>query len=103
MAFLDLRPLISTEPFVRLIRETIALEDLRNSTIALRISTTDWNMGTSQVFENRHMTPEIGHDIIRASASIPGVFPFVYTGNTAYVDGSVAMDLPLMPALNADI
>ena len=101
LQFVDLSALISIEPFKRTLQETISLEDLRRSGRELRIVATNFDTGEVKTFENRDMTDEYGHDIIRASAAIPGIFPPVRLAGDLYVDGGVIMNTPLSCAIAA--
>lgn len=101
LQFVDLGALISVEPFKRTLRETVALEDIRRSDRELRIVATNFDTGEVRTFENRDMSDEYGHEIIRASAAVPGIFPPVELAGDLYVDGGVVMNTPLSCAIAA--
>lgn len=99
LELVDLSAVISTEPLAKLIQRTIKLEQIRSSLIRLVVATTNWKTGDLRLFENQEMTDDSGHEIIRASASLPGIFPSVEIQNEPYVDGGVVMNTPLKPAI----
>ncbi len=98
---LDISTIASTEPYAHLVRKTVDLAAIRASRIELRIAATNWNTGDLEIFKNDDMTDEKGHDIVVASGSIPGVFPPVQMGDSLYVDGGIASNTPLSPAIKA--
>lgn len=97
----DLSALISTEPMADLIRGQIDLARLRSSSLDFRCVATDWTHGKPCMFTKDEMTDEEGHDILRASAAIPAIFPEVVIGGIHYVDGGILMNTPLEPAIDA--
>lgn len=97
----DLAALISTTPFDELIRSQIDLPRLRGSKLDFRCIATDWTHMKPTVFTKDEMTDEQGHDIVRASAAIPAIFPEVVIGGIHYVDGGILMNTPLHPAIDA--
>ncbi len=101
LEFVDLSAFISAEPLFRLIPEIVSLEAIRRSSIALRIVAANWETGEVKVFTNKDMTDDVGHQIILASAAIPGFFPPQYIGGFPYVDGGVVMNTPLNCAIEA--
>lgn len=97
----DLAAFISTQPFDELIRDQIDLPRLRGSELDFRCVATDWTHMKPTVFTKDEMTDQQGHAIIRASASIPAIFPEVVIGGIHYVDGGILMNTPLDPAIDA--
>jgi NTE family protein len=97
----DISSFISNAPMSNLFRATIELEDIRSSDRKLRIVATNWDEGTVKVFENRDMIDESGYEIIKASASIPGIFRPQSIAGQQYVDGGVLMNTPLKCAIAA--
>jgi predicted acylesterase/phospholipase RssA len=97
----DLSSIISTEPFANTVRRTISLEQVRSSATKLLIATTNWKSGELRIFQNADMTDDVGHDIIRASAALPGLFDSVDIQGEPYVDGGVVLNTPLKPAIDA--
>ena len=101
LELIDVSAFISTEPIQRLVNTSINLEAIGRSEKILRVVATNWDQGTVRVFENSDMTPDVGHDILRGSAAIPGVFRPVRIGEDRYVDGGVLMNTPLKCAIQA--
>jgi NTE family protein len=98
---LDISTIASTAPYVGLVQQAVDIGAVRANRTALRISATNWNTGSLEVFKNEDMTDETGHSIVLASGSIPGVFPPVKIGDQLYVDGGISSNTPLSPAVNA--
>lgn len=113
----DLGDLLSTAPMERLIAETIdarALQHPRAGT--LKIATTHWDLGRTVIFcnrpeeiskqspltnfEQRMLDEQNTNLVIRASASVPGLFPPVRLYGENFVDGGLLLNAPLYPALN---
>ena len=101
LQLVDISTLFSREPFERLVKETISLEEIRRSNKVLRIAATNWKTGDLRVFGNKDMTDEIGHKTILASSAVPGIFSSVEISGDPYVDGGVVMNTPLKPAIDA--
>jgi NTE family protein len=101
LEFIDLSAWVSSEPLERLVREIISLEAIRRSPLELRIVAANWETGEVSVFKNEDLTDELGHQIILASAAMPGFFPPQSVGGYPYVDGGVVMNTPLRPAIQA--
>lgn len=97
----DLTQFIDVEPLRELIKHTVSMSALRQSDKILRIAATDWNSGIIRYFENEDMTDAHGHEIIMASAAIPGVFPPVEIAGEIYVDGGLVQNTPLRIAIDA--
>jgi len=97
MELVDLASLISVEPLRSTIAREISCERIRSSPKQLRIIATDWEHGVYRVFAGAEVT----HEVVVASAAIPGVFPPVKFQNSTYVDGGVTMNTPLKPAIEA--
>jgi len=96
---IDLTALVSTAPFLELLRRIVPFERLRLSPRALRIAATNWETGELRIFTNQHLGYELGPRIIAASSAIPGLFPPVTVGADTYVDGGLLMNTPLVPAI----
>lgn len=99
----DFSALISSAPWDATIRRTINFPSIRRTgeTRALQIFATNWTTGSVRSFGNRDMTDNLGPLCIRASSAIPGIFPPVAVGAEPFVDGSVLLNTPLRPALDA--
>jgi NTE family protein len=94
----NLGALFSEEPFQRLLAETLDLFRLRASPNALDVAVSDWENGQAAVFGKTDVI-RLGTDAIRASASIPGIFPPVRLEGILYVDGGLLMNTPIKPAI----
>jgi len=90
---------ISRDPFRRLVEEVIDYAAVRYSEKTLKVSTTDWETGQVREFVNDDFTDRLGPRIIMASSAIPGFFTPQEVGAHPYVDGSVLMNTPLLPAI----
>ena len=99
--FLNISSFVAVEPWERTIRETIDYKKIRNSDKKLRIAATNWALGEVREFRNRDMTDKLGPAAIRASSSVPGIYPPAQVGAQSYVDGAVLMNTPLSPAIRA--
>ena len=101
LELIDVSAFISTEPIRKLLNTQIDLEAIGRSQKILRVVATNWDEGTVRVFQNRDMTPDVGYDILRGSAAIPGIFHPTRIGSDRYVDGGVLMNTPLKCAIQA--
>ncbi len=97
----NLGSFISSEPLLKLIQRTIRFEKIRRSKTALKIMATNWTKGGLDEFSNADLTDEIGPQIIKASAAMPGFFPPVKIGDDIYVDAAVLGYTKLAPAIDA--
>ena len=88
-------------PTSALIRDNIALENIRNSNKKLRITAADWTKGTTKTFENRDFSDTAGHQMILGAMAIPGVIPRQRVDLEELVDGTMLMEHPLQPAIGA--
>lgn len=98
---IDIGSIVSVEPFLALIQETVDLEAIRTSTWSLTVATSHWNSGLLRFFSNADFVAPLGHRAILASAAIPGLFPRVDIEGEPYVDGGVAANAPIQPAMTA--
>jgi predicted acylesterase/phospholipase RssA len=109
---IDLSTFVATDKLGRLIRERIALPEVRrNQDQALVVAATNWEQGDVKLFGNLEPIGELagicplddktGHLAILASTAIPGVFPPIEINHTKYVDGGLLLNTPLGPALRA--
>lgn len=98
---LNFSSFVSTEPFQKLIQETIRFEDVRRAETILKIVATNWETGEARVFGKDQLTDETGHLAIMASAALPGFFPPVTIDEHLYCDGGVVMNTPTLPAIQA--
>lgn len=81
-------------PLHRFLFEQTAYATFADLDIDLRITATDLQSGTLKVF-SRAQTPHMHvADAVRASTSIPFVYPPMDINGRAYVDGGVTRDIP---------
>ena len=102
----DMSAVFAVNPFHQLVKKTLNLPAIRGSKKTLRIAATKWDSDDdlrriTRIFRNADLTDEMGHKVVLASAAIPGVFPAVRLDEHYYVDGGVAMNTPLEPAIAA--
>ena len=62
-------------PMSSLIRNHIALDNIRSSNKKLCITAANWKRGNTRTFENRDFTDEAGYQVITAAMAIPGAVP----------------------------
>jgi predicted acylesterase/phospholipase RssA len=98
---IDFSAVITNEPSTRLVRASIDPARIRESSIELRIASTNWDTGVVRVFENADLSDDCAVNIVLSSTAIPGLFPPVLIDGDSYVDGGVIMNTPLLPALRA--
>jgi NTE family protein len=101
LGLIDISALISVEPFDELLKRTIDPERIRASSIHLCVVATNWQSGEAKPFYNGNFTDAEGRDVVKASASFPGIFPATQIGDVTYVDGGVVMNTPISYALDA--
>ncbi|MEM7351499.1 MAG: patatin-like phospholipase family protein [Acidobacteriota bacterium] len=99
--FFNLSTFVASEPWEKTIRESIDFKKVRESKKKLSIAATNWAFGEVREFTNGDMTDKLGPAAIRASSSVPGVYPPATVGAQTYVDGAVLMNTPLRPAIKA--
>ena len=99
--FFNLASFVASEPWEKTIRESIDFKKIRESKRKLSIAATNWAFGEVREFRNGDMTDKLGPAAIRASSSVPGVYPPATVGAQTYVDGAVLMNTPLKPAIRA--
>ncbi|MEM7351498.1 MAG: patatin-like phospholipase family protein [Acidobacteriota bacterium] len=98
--FFNLSTFVAAEPWEKTIQETIDFKKIRQSNKKLSIAATNWAFGEVREFNNGDMTDKLGPAAIRASSSVPGVYPAATVGAQTYVDGAVLMNTPLKPAIS---
>lgn len=101
LQLIDFSSLISSAPLTQTLGDFISLAHIRRSHRKLRVVATNWDTGEVKVFQNSDMTDDLGHQIIRGSAALPGVFPPSNVANEFYVDGGLVMNTPLNCAIQA--
>jgi predicted acylesterase/phospholipase RssA len=97
----DLSQFISSGPIRDRMPTLMSLEGIRHSERVLRVVATNWTTGELHVFGNSDMTDDAGPVILSGASAIPGVFQPHSLGGEPYVDGSLLVDTPLMPAITA--
>jgi predicted acylesterase/phospholipase RssA len=97
----DVGTLVSGQPLNRLILSVLSLEEIRRSSVQLRIAATNWRTGAVRLFDNTQMTPEIGHLAVQAAISVPGLLHAVPIEGEPYCDAAIVMNTPLKPAIDA--
>ena len=93
--------LVSIEPLQSTVASIVNLEGVRRSQRFLVVAATHWDNGRLALFTNKDLTDAFGHQILMASAAIPGIFPPARVGGHVFVDGGVIMNTPLLPAIRA--
>jgi NTE family protein len=97
----DISVFLNIEPFQRLVEDTIKPDAIRGSGKVLSVTATGWLMGDPQEFDFPRMTDKESWAAIRASAAIPALFPPVKLFDEVFIDGGVALNTPLGPAVDA--
>jgi predicted acylesterase/phospholipase RssA len=97
----DVGTLVSGQPLNQLLLSVVRLEEIRQSSIQLRIAASNWRTGAIRLFDNAQMTPEIGHLAIQAAISVPGLLHAVEVEGDPYCDAAIVMNTPLKPAIDA--
>jgi NTE family protein len=98
---IDISTFITPDPSEHLVRASLVPSRIRQSTVDLCVTATQWQNGTLRVFTNRDFTDDRAVDIVRASGAIPGFFPSVTIDGQPYVDGGIVLNTPLKPAIDA--
>ena len=80
----------------RLIEAHLNYERIEDAKIGLRIVATDFETGHAKAFHSGHVV-----DAILASTALPGLFPPVEVEGRIYVDGGIADNVPISPAVGA--
>ena len=88
-------PLFDTTPLRELLSEKLDFAALRTSEIELIVPAVRILDAAVKYFEGR----SIGVEHIMASSAIPVVFPWQEIGGEAYWDGGLAVNTPLLPAI----
>src|SRR5215469_3648463 len=101
MALVNIGDFVDTSPYYALLRNLIDEQKVRESSLHLVITTTDWAAGRVRYFYNADFHDGLGIHSIMASTAIPGIFPPVRIGRDIYVDGGVVENTPLNSAIRA--
>ena len=86
----------SAGALARWLRGTTALRRLEDGVLPLTVVATDLETGEEVLLDNGPAIPAL-----LASSAMPGIFPPVRIGHRWMVDGSVASDTPVGPAVRA--
>ena len=88
--------LFSSSALTKWVRSTAALRRLEDGVLPLTVVATDLESGEEVLMESGPAVPALV-----ASSAMPGIFPPVRIGPRWLVDGSVASDTPIGPAVRA--
>jgi NTE family protein len=88
--------LYHNEDLRRLLERSLRYRSIEDARLALRIVATDFETGSAAAF---HSGPVV--DAVLASAALPGLFPPVEIEGRLYVDGGIADNVPIAPAVGA--
>jgi NTE family protein len=91
------RGLLDPAPLRATLARHVDLGRLRSAPVAVLVMATDLVSGTPQHFDNSSLTL----DALVASATVPGLFPAVPTGDRLLVDGGVVQRAPVLELLEA--
>ena len=84
-------------PLRSLIRTMVPLADLADAPIPIHVVTTDLDLGLA-----RWWTRGPAHELLYASACLPGLFPPVMIDGRRHVDGGVLEPVPVQRAVDTD-
>jgi NTE family protein len=87
---------VSSAAFAKWLRATTALHRLEDGVLPLVVVATDLETGEEVLLESGPAVPAL-----LASSAMPGIFPPVRVGQRWLVDGSVASDTPVGPAVKS--
>lgn len=80
----------------RLLEASLRYSSIEDATLNLRIVATDFETGGAVAFHSGSVV-----DAVLASSALPGLFPPVDIGGRLYVDGGIADNVPISPAVGA--
>lgn len=80
----------------RLLERSLPYDKIEDARLGLRIVATDFSNGGAVAF---HSGPVV--EAVLASAALPGLFPPVEIAGRLYVDGGIADNVPISPAVGA--
>lgn len=87
---------VSPAPLARWLRRTARLRRVEDGVLPLTVVATDLGSGDEVLIERGPLVPAL-----MASTAMPGVFPPVQIEGRWLVDGSIALDTPIAPAVAA--
>ena len=88
--------LFPPEPWRRYLTKRFPYECIEDAAVPLRIMVTDFDDGSSVILESGPVL-----DAVMASTCLPGIFPPQQIGDHLYLDGILAEQVPLKPAIDA--
>jgi NTE family protein len=80
----------------KLLERSLPYTDIEDASLKLRIVATDFESGGAVAF---HSGPVV--EAVLASSALPGLFPPVEISGRRYVDGGIADNVPISPAVGA--
>lgn len=84
-------------PLRSLIRSLVPIDELADATIPVHVVTTDLDLGLA-----RWWTKGPAHELLYASACLPGLFPPAVIEGRRHVDGGVLEPIPVTRAVDTD-
>lgn len=88
--------LYHSEGLRQLLERSLSYSGIEDARLALRIVATDFETGGAVAFHSGSVV-----DAVLASAALPGLFPPVEIAGRLYVDGGIADNVPISPAVGA--
>jgi NTE family protein len=88
--------LFPPESWRRFLSEQITYERIEDAAVPLRIMVTDFEDGSPVILDSGSVI-----DAVMASTCLPGIFPPQQIGDHLYLDGVLAEQVPLKPAVDA--
>jgi NTE family protein len=88
--------LYHNEGLRRLLEQSLPYRDIGDAALRLRIVATDFETGREVAFHSGSVVKAV-----LASAALPGLFPPVRIEDRLYVDGGIADNVPISPAVGA--
>jgi predicted acylesterase/phospholipase RssA len=101
--FFDSPHHIDIAPLYKTLRETVNLDELGRSPKDLIVAVTNWRDASLRLFGKREIAGSTGYRAIAASTAIPVTCPPVFIDGMPYVDGGVALNTPLEPAIQSRV
>lgn len=80
----------------RILEDFLTYASIEGATVPLRIVATDFETGGAVAFHSGSIV-----DAVLASSALPGLFPPVDIAGRLYVDGGIADNVPISPAVGA--
>ncbi|HYZ91836.1 MAG TPA: patatin-like phospholipase family protein [Actinomycetota bacterium] len=96
LAHLRSEALYHSDGLRRLLEGALPFGNIEDAPLQLRIVATDFETGGAVAFHSGSIV-----DAVLASSALPGLFPPVEVGGRLYVDGGIADNVPISPAVGA--